>query len=76
LGQEKEIMCFFFVLKIQAVFVRQKLDILEALANLNEDLTAAEVQFREAHADGAAKHFAAAKSGNISQAALAKTFVK
>jgi Beta-catenin-interacting protein ICAT len=56
--------------------VRQKLDILEALANLDEVLTAEEAQFREAHADSAAKHFAAAKSGKISQAALAKTIVK
>ena len=54
-------------------FVQQKLEILDALAKLGEVLTRDEQIFLAEHADSAAKHFAAAKNGNISEAALSKT---
>ena len=53
--------------------MQQKLEILDALAKLGEVLTRDEQIFLAEHADSAAKHFAAAKNGNISEAALSKT---
>lgn len=50
-----------------------KLEILSALAKLDQILTEEEMQFLAAHGDGAARHFAAAKTDTISQTALAKT---
>ncbi len=57
---------------MQAVFVPQKLEILDALTKLGEELTETERKFAEENSGSAAKHFVAAKAG-ISEEALAKT---